>query len=55
MMLMVFNESKYIVDFFGYCGGLYVVEKVFFVVFDVFGNIWELLDFLLLFDVFELL
>lgn len=31
-MLIVLNESKYFVDFYGYCGGLYVVEKFLFVV-----------------------
>lgn len=53
MMLMVLNESKHTVDFFGYCGGLYVVEKVSFVASDVFGNTWELIDLSLLPDVFE--
>ena len=53
MMLMVLNESKHTVDFFGYCGGLYVVEKVSFVASDVFGNTWELIELSLLPDVFE--
>ena len=44
-MLMALNESKYIVDFYGYCGGLYVVEKVPFIASKVFENHWEPLDF----------
>lgn len=55
MMLMVLNNSKYIVDFYGYCGGLYVVERVLYVVVKVFEENWELIDFLFFFDVIELL
>ncbi|PFX24634.1 Protein FAM69A [Stylophora pistillata] len=53
MMLMVLNESKHTVDFFGYCGGLYAVEEVSFVASDVFGDTWELTELSLFPDVFE--
>ena len=53
MMLMTLNESKHTVDFYGYCGGLYVVEKLPFVASHVFGDRWELLDLSFLPDVFE--
>lgn len=44
MMLMAFNESKHTVDFYGYCGGLYVLEKVPYIASKVFLDAWELLD-----------
>ena len=53
MMLITLNESKYSVDFYGYCGGLYVLEKVPFVASQVFGETWALRDLSLLPDVFE--
>ena len=53
MMLMTLNESKHTVDFYGYCGGLYVVEKLPFVASDLFQGTWELLDISFLPDVFE--
>ena len=53
MMLIVLNESKHSVDFYGYCGGLYFLEKVPFIASQVFGEKWELQDFSLLPDVFE--
>ena len=53
MMLITLNESKYSVDFYGYCGGLYVLEKVPFVASQVFGETWALRDFSLLPDLFE--
>ena len=51
VMSMALNESKHTVDFYGYCGGLYVVEKVPFIASKLFGDYWELLD--LFFDVLE--
>ena len=53
MMLMTLNESKHTVDFYGYCGGLYVVEKVPFVASNVFRDTWELVDLAFLPDGFE--
>ena len=53
MMLMALNASKHTVDFYGYCGGLYMVEKVPFVASDVFGHTWELVELAFLPDVFE--
>ena len=53
MMLMALNESKHTVDFYGYCGGLYVVEKVPVVASDVFADMWELVDLSFLPDEFE--
>ena len=53
MMLMALNGSKHTVDFYGYCGGLYVVEKVPYVASKVFEDIWELLDLSFLPDAFE--
>ena len=44
MMLMALNESKHTVDFYGYCGGLYMVEKVPFVASNVFRDTWEFVD-----------
>ena len=53
MMLMTLNESKHTVDFYGYCGGLYMVEKVPFVTSDLFGGSWELVELPILPDKFE--
>ena len=53
MMLLTLNESKHTVDFYGYCGGLYVVEKLPYVASQVFGEKWELRDLSLLPDLFE--
>jgi len=53
MMLMTLNESKHTVDFYGYCGGLYVVEKVPFVASNVFTDTWEFVDLAFLPDGFE--
>lgn len=53
MMLITLNESKYSVDFYGYCGGLYVLEKVPFVASQVFGETWALQDLSLMPDAFE--
>ncbi|KAJ7392292.1 Family with sequence similarity 69 member A [Desmophyllum pertusum] len=53
MMLMVLNESKHTVDFYGYCGGLYVVEKVPSVASDMFKDTWELMELSFLPDSFE--
>lgn len=52
-MLIVLNNSKQIVDFYGYCGGLYVIEKLFFIVLDVFGIEWNFDDLNIVFDIFE--
>ena len=53
MMLMALNESMHTVDFYGYCGGLYMVEKVPSVASDVFKDTWELVDLAFLPDAFE--
>lgn len=53
MMLIALNESKHSVDFYGYCGGLYVVEKLPFVASQVFGETWEFRDLSLLPDLFD--
>ncbi|KAL9984128.1 hypothetical protein ACROYT_G006389 [Oculina patagonica] len=53
MMLMALNESKHTVDFYGYCGGLYMVEKVPFVASNVFHDSWELVDLAFLPEIFE--
>lgn len=53
MMLIALNESKHTVDFYGYCGGLYVVEKVPYIASQVFGAKWELKDLSLLPDFLE--
>ena len=53
MMLMALNESKHTVDFYGYCGGLYVLEKVPYVASKFFEEIWELVDLSFLPDAFE--
>ena len=53
MMLMTLNESKHTVDFYGYCGGLYVVEKVPLVASNVFKDTWEFVDLAFLPDGFE--
>ncbi|KAL9984127.1 hypothetical protein ACROYT_G006388 [Oculina patagonica] len=53
MMLMALNESKHTVDFYGYCGGLYMVEKVPFVASDVFGDTWELVELAFLPEILE--
>ena len=53
MMLMALNESKHTVDFYGYCGGLYMVEKVPFIASDLFGDTWELVELPFLPDQFE--
>ena len=53
MMLIALNESKHTVDFYGYCGALYMVEKMPSVASDVFGDTWELLDLAFLPDGFE--
>lgn len=53
-MLMVLNESKYFLEFYGYCGGLYLIEKVFLIVLSVYGEKWEFSEVFILFDVFEL-
>lgn len=52
-MLMALNESKHSVDFYGYCGGLYVVEKVPYIASSLFGEKWDFGDFSILPDVFE--
>lgn len=44
MMLMALNDSKHTVDFYGYCAGLYVLEKVPHVTAKVFEQNWELID-----------
>ena len=53
MMMMTLNESKHTVDFYGYCGGLYVLEKVPFIASKMFLDTWELLDLSFLPDAFE--
>lgn len=53
MMLIALNESKYTVDFYGYCGGLYAVEKLPYVASQVFGETWELKDLSLFPDFLE--
>lgn len=53
MMLMTLNESKHTVDFYGYCGGLYMVEKLPLVASDLFGDNWELIELPFLPDAFE--
>ena len=53
MMLMALNESKHTVDFYGYCGGLYMVEKLPLVASDLFGDNWELIELPFLPDAFE--
>ena len=53
MMLMTLNESKHTVDFYGYCGGMYMVEKVSSVASTVFRDTWEFLDLAFLPDGFE--
>lgn len=52
-MLMALNESKHSLDFYGYCGGLYIIEKVPLIASSVFGEKWEFNDFSILPDVFE--
>ena len=52
-MLMALNESKHSVDFYGYCGGLYVTEKVPSIASNVFGEKLVLADFSILPDLFE--
>lgn len=52
-MLMVLNESKNTVDFYGYCGGLYLLEKVPIIASQVFGEKWAFHDFSPLPDIFE--
>ena len=44
MMLITLNESKHAVNFYGYCGGLYMVEKVPFLASNVFRDTWEFVD-----------
>ena len=44
MMLLALNKSKHTVDFYGYCGGLYALEKVPVIASKVFADNWELLD-----------
>ena len=53
MMLIALNKSKHTVDFYGYCGGLYALEKVPVIASKVFLDIWELLDLSFLPDAFE--
>ena len=53
MMLITLNESKHTVDFYGYCGGLYMVEKLPFVATDLFGDSWELIELPFLPDTLE--
>lgn len=53
MMLMALNNSKHTVDFYGYCGGLYVVERVPHVAAKVFEENWELIDLSFLPDAIE--
>lgn len=53
MMLITLNESQHSVDFYGYCGGLYVLEKMPFIASQVFGEKWELRELSLLPDMFE--
>ena len=43
-MLMILNDSKHTVDFYGYCGGLYALEKVPKVVSKEIGADWEPVD-----------
>lgn len=52
-MLMALNESKHSLDFYGYCGGLYLTEKVPLIASSVYGEKWELSDVSILPDVFE--
>lgn len=52
-MLMALNESKHSLDFYGYCGGLYVIEKVPLIASSVFGEKWELSEVSILPDLFE--
>lgn len=44
LMLIALNDSKHTVDFYGYCGGLYAVEKVPLIASEIFGTTWELLE-----------
>ena len=44
MMLMTLNESKHTVDFYGYCGGLYMVEKVPSLASNMFRDTWKFID-----------
>jgi len=53
MMLITLNDSKHTVDFYGYCGGLYIVEKVPFIASQVFGEKWQLKDLSLFPDALE--
>ena len=53
MMLMTLNQSKHTVDFYGYCGGLYMVEKLPLVAADLFGDSWELIELPFLPDTLE--
>ena len=53
VMLMALNESKHTVDFYGYCGGLYMVEKLPFVASNAFRDNWEFADLAFLPDGFE--
>lgn len=52
-MLMALNESKHSVDFYGYCGGLYITEKLPSIASSVFGEKWVLADSSILPDLFE--
>ncbi|KAL9988661.1 hypothetical protein ACROYT_G003133 [Oculina patagonica] len=52
-MLMALNESNHSVDFYGYCGGLYVTEKVHTIASNVFGEKSVLAEFSFLPDLFE--
>jgi len=52
-MLMALNESKHSLDFYGYCGGLYVTEKLPLIASSVFGEKWEFSEFSILPDLFE--
>ena len=52
-LLIALNDSKDSLDFYGYCGGLYVTEKVPLIASSVFGEKWEFSEFSLLPDLFE--
>ena len=50
-MLIALNGSKHSLDFFGYCGGIYAVERLPFIAGELFGVSWMLED-LAVFPVF---
>ncbi|KXJ12570.1 divergent protein kinase domain 1B [Exaiptasia diaphana] len=52
-MLMVLNGSKVSLNFYGYCGPLYAVEKLAVVADTVYGLQWNLVDMAILPNMFE--